>query len=79
MLDTLDLLRVGLDPSVGYEEAQELAGRDTKHALLRVEPQVHLVQAREGLLQVLNQSSRLPRLHQNVVDIGLCVPPELPA
>ena len=46
----------GLMPSMAliHEESQQLAGRDTEHALLRVKSQVHLAQDREGLLQVLD-------------------------
>ena len=64
---------------MGHEEAQKLARRDTKHALLRVDPQVHLTKAREGFFQVLYQSLGLLRLHHDVVDVGLNVLPELRA
>ena len=48
-----------------------------EHALLWVEPQIHLAQASEGLLQVLNQGSRRWRLYHDVVDVGFSVSPEL--
>ena len=70
---------VGLDPSVRYQETEQLARRYPESTLLRVEHEVYLTKAVEGLAQVLDERVLVLRLDDDVVHVGLDVAAHLGA
>src|SRR3954467_15450830 len=77
LLDGLDLVGVGFDPTLRHEEPEKLAGGNSEHALLGVELEADLAQVRKGLFQVLNQGCLVSALDHNVVHVGLHISVDL--
>ena len=62
-----------------HEEAEQLAGRNSKSTLLRVKHEVYLTEAVEGLAEVLDERPLAPGLDDDVVHVSLDVAAQLRA
>ena len=69
--------RVGFDASLGDDEAQEHASRDSKHALHKVEFHPLNPEAIKRDPEIGYKVVRLPGFHNDVVDIRLYSPPDM--
>ena len=76
-LDGLDLHRVALDAALRDQEAKELAGWYSKHALFWVELDLKSAQVLKGLLEVFQQCSSLFHLHHHIIHVDVGIPAEL--
>src|SRR3954467_2349926 len=77
LLDGLDLVGVGFDPTLGHEEPEKPAGGDSEHALLGVELEADLAQVRKGLFQVLDQVRPVFALDHYIIHVGLHISVDL--
>ena len=77
LLDGLDFVGVCLDPPVGDQETQQLAGWDPEHGLVGVELEVDPTEVVEGLVQVLEEGVLLPGLDHDVVDVRFNIAAQL--
>jgi hypothetical protein len=76
--DGRDLVGVRFDAALGDDVPHELAPGDPKGALFRVQLDVEALEVSEGFFQVSDETTALPGLHDDVVDVDLQVVPDLP-
>ena len=77
VLDSLDLVGVGFDPTMGYKESKQLVGGNTKYTLLWIKLQVDLAQIGKCVFQILDKGGLILGFYHNIIHIGFYVSVQL--